>query len=470
MKKLTLLLLSCCCTLAAFAQKKPNVVFILVDDMGYGDLGCYGQELIETPNLDKLAANGVRFTQFYAGTSVCAPSRASLMTGKHTGHTPVRGNFEIEPEGQYPIPDSTFTMAEMFLRAGYTTGLFGKWGLGYPSSAGEPNKQGFDRFFGYNCQRQSHNFFPDHLWDNGQRVDLSNTPTDQQEYAADIIQKEALNFLEDNANNPFFLYLAYTLPHAALQLPEGDEVFEKYKRKFNEQPQPVKAGWQGVGYQPQAYPKAAYAAMVTKVDNYIGEVVQALKTQGIEKNTLIVFASDNGPHREGGNQPEFFNSSGGFRGIKRDLYEGGIRVPVIASWPSMIRKGRQSDYIGAFWDFLPTFAELTGQPAPQNIDGISILPMLTSKGKQAQHKFLYWEFHEDGGRQAVRLGDWKGVRIGVVADSRAPVQLFNLATDPAETTDVSAVHPEVVQEIERIMEFAHVEHESFPLVTDRLSK
>lgn len=456
--------------LAAFAQKKPNIAFILVDDMGYGDLGSYGQELIETPNIDKLAANGIRFTQFYAGTSVCAPSRASLMTGKHTSHTPVRGNFEIQPEGQYPIPDSTFTMTEMFQRAGYTTGLFGKWGLGYPGSVGEPNKQGFDQFFGYNCQRQSHNSFPDHLWNNGKRVNLPNTPTNQQKYAAGVIQKEALKFLAENAQKPFFLYLAFTLPHAALQLPEGDEVFEKYKRKFNEPPQQIHAGWKCVGYQPQAYPKAAYAAMVTKADAYVGEVVQALKRLGIEKNTLIVFASDNGPHREGGNQPEFFNSSGGFRGIKRDLYEGGIRVPVIASWPAVIKKGRQSDHMGAFWDFLPTFAELTDQPAPKNIDGISILSTLTSKGKQEQHNFLYWEFHEEGGRQAVRMGDWKGVRLGIIADSNAPVQLFNLATDPAETTDISAAHPEVVQELERIMKSAHVEHENFPLVTGRSNR
>ncbi|MCJ8165711.1 arylsulfatase [Pontibacter sp. E15-1] len=470
MKKLSLLLLTCCWALAAFAQQKPNVVFILVDDMGYGDLGSYGQRLIQTPNIDQLAANGIRFTQFYAGTSVCAPSRASLMTGRHTGHTPVRGNFEIQPEGQYPIPDSTFTMAEMFRRAGYTTGLFGKWGLGYPGSAGEPNKQGFDQFFGYNCQRQSHNFFPDHLWDNGQRVNLRNTPSNQQEYAAGIIQNKALNFVADNAKKPFFLYLAYTLPHAALQLPEGDEVFEMYKRKFREQPQPVDAGWKGVGYQPQAYPKAAYAAMVTKVDAYVGEVVQALKRQGIEQNTLIVFASDNGPHREGGNQPEFFDSSGGLRGIKRDLYEGGIRVPVIASWPAVIKNGRQSDYIGAFWDFLPTFAALTGQPIPQSIDGISILPTLTSKGKQAQHEFLYWEFHEDGGRQAVRMGDWKGVRLGVIANSKAPVQLFNLATDPAETTDVSTAHPEAVKKIERILAREHAAHPAFPLLAGERGK
>ena len=253
-------------TVAQKTANRPNVIFILADDLGYGDLGCYGQPLIATPHIDQLAASGMRFTQFYSGTSVCAPSRASLMTGLHTGHTPIRGNREVKPEGQWPIPDSTYTMAEMFKKAGYTAGDFGKWGLGYVGSEGDPVKQGFDRFFGYNCQAQAHNYFPDHLWDNDTKIDLPNTPGKQPAYAGDLIQQKTLSFIDDNKSRPFFLYLSYTLPHAALQLPAGDSLFEWYKHKFNEQPVAIKA-WNGIGYQPQAYPHAAYAAMVAKLDN-----------------------------------------------------------------------------------------------------------------------------------------------------------------------------------------------------------
>ncbi len=461
MKKI-LIIIAISLSFTLFAQKNPNVIFIMADDMGYGDLGCYGQQLIETPNIDKLAANGMLFTDFYAGTSVCAPSRAALMTGKHTGHTAIRGNHEIQPEGQLPLPDSAYTMAKMFKKAGYTTGDFGKWGLGFVGSSGDPVKQGFDQFFGYNCQRQSHNFFPDHLWDNDKRIDYPNAATNQQYYAPEIIQQKALDFMAVNKAKPFFLYLSYTLPHAALQLPDGDKIFEAYKVKFNEQPKPIKDNWNGIGYQPQAYPYAAYAAMVTKLDKYVGEVMKKVKELGIEKNTLIIFTSDNGPHREGGNDPDFFNSSSGFRGIKRDLYEGGIRVPMIASWPGVIKKGKRSSFIGASWDFLPTFSEIAGQPFLPGSDGISILPSLIAKGKQKKHDYLYWEFHEDGGRQAVRMGNWKGVRLNVMKDKNSPVQLYNLATDPKETEDVAISNPLVVEKIKRIMEQVHVENKDFP--------
>ena len=447
-----------------FAQKAPNVVFILADDLGYGDLGCYGQKLIKTPNLDKLAAEGIRFTQFYAGTSVCAPSRASLMTGLHTGHTPVRGNDEIQPEGQFPLPDSSFTMAELFKKAGYATGGFGKWGLGYPGSEGEPTKQGFDRFFGYNCQRQSHNYFPDHLWKNETRVALTNTLSKQEQYAPDLIQAQALSFMEKNSQQPFFLYLAYTLPHAGLQLPAGDPLFAAYKKEFNEQPKQIPASWDGVGYQPQAYPLAAYAAMVSKLDAYVGQVLERLKALGLEENTMVIFTSDNGPHREGGNQPQSFNSSGGLRGIKRDLYEGGIREPLLVRWPGKIKKSSVSDHIGAAWDFLPTFAALTGQTLPAKSDGVSLLPVLTGKGKTQTHSFLYWEFHEDGGRQAVRMDRWKGVRLNVKADPDGPIQLFDLTADPAETTDLSGTHPDIVRQMAQVMKREHVENKDFPLL------
>lgn len=445
------------------AQQKPNVIFILADDMGYGDLGSYGQKLIETPNIDKLASDGIRFTQFYAGTSVCAPSRASLMTGLHTGHTPIRGNYEIKPEGQLPLPDSANIMPEMFKSAGYKTGVFGKWGMGFPGSEGDPVKQGVDQFFGYNCQRQSHNFFPDHLWNNLTRVELANTPTNLQYYAPELIQKEAMTFMEQNKSNPFFMYLAYTLPHAALQLPADDQIFEYYKKKFNEQPKPIKGVWDGNGYQPQAYPHAAYAAMVTKLDNYVGEVVKKLKTLGLTENTLIVFASDNGPHKEGGNDPAFFNSSGGLKGIKRQLSEGGIREPVIISWPGRI-KFKVSDHIGAFWDFMPTFVELAGAKKLKNTDGISILPTLLNKGKQKQHDFLYWEFHEDGGRQAVRMGKWKAIKENVKKNPSNLIVLYDLTIDPKELNDLANKYPEVVKKMEAILLKSHVEHKDFPFI------
>lgn len=446
----------------AAAQQKPNVIFILADDMGYGDLGCYGQKRIETPNIDRLAAGGMLFTQFYAGTSVCAPSRASLMTGLHTGHTPIRGNYEIKPEGQLPLPDSAYTIPEMFKAAGYKTGAFGKWGMGYPGSEGDPVKQGIDQFYGYNCQRQSHNFFPDHLWNNQQRVELNNTLTQQRDYAPELIQQQAMAFVEQNKSNPFFLYLAYTLPHAALQLPAGDPVFEHYKKKFNEQPKTIGKDWNGTGYQPQAYPHAAYAAMVTKLDNYVGEAVARLKKLGLDKNTMIIFTSDNGPHKEGGNEPAFFNSSAGFRGIKRQLSEGGIREPMIVNWPGKIKAGQVSDHVGAFWDFMPTFAELAGQSLPGSTDGLSILPILLNKGKKPQHEFLYWEFHEDGGRQAVRMGKWKGIREKAIKNQNAAIALYDLSNDPAETNNLASAFPQVVDKIRKIMQNEHVEHKDFP--------
>ena len=465
LKKISFFLLLCSVGLIGGAQQRPNVVFILADDLGYGDLGCYGQKYITTPHLDALAAKGLRFTNFYAGTSVCAPSRAAFMTGQHTGHTPVRGNLEVKPEGQFPIPDSSFTVAELFKKAGYATGGFGKWGLGFPGSDGVPYKQGFDQFFGYNCQHEAHNFFPDHLYDNEQKIILNNTPASQQQYSAEMIQQKALSFIETNKSDPFFLYLSYTLPHAALQLPAGDKVFEAYKRKFNEQPKPLPAtAWTGVGYQPQAYPRSAYAAMVTKLDAYVGEVVEKLKSLGLDKNTLIIFTSDNGPHKEGGNDPDFFNSSGGFRGIKRALYEGGIREPMIAYWPSGIKPGRRSNFVGASWDFMPTFAELIKQPLAVPTDGVSILPTLTGKGKQKEHAFLYWEFHEQGGRQAVRMGNWKGVREKVFSDPNGPVELYDLNKDPKETKNLADKYPAVVEKIKIIMQREHVENKDFPFL------
>ncbi len=436
-------------------QQKPNVVFILADDLGYADLGCYGQTKIKTPNLDKMAAQGIRFSDFYAGTSVSAPSRSSLMTGFHTGHTPIRGNYEIKPEGQAPIPDSALTLAELFKSAGYATGAFGKWGLGYPGSQGAPERQGFDQFYGYNCQRQSHNYFPDHLWRNSKKIPLKNALRQQREYAPELIQHQALDFIAKNSKKPFFLYLSYTLPHAGLQLPARDALAEYYKKRFNEAPRLNQTLWNGEGYQPQAYPRATYAAMVSRLDEYIGQVLAKLKEQKLDKNTLIIFTSDNGPHREGGNDPEFFNSSGPYKGIKRSLYEGGIRVPMIAYWKGRIPAGQQSSHPAAFWDFMPTFSALVKNKKSVPTDGISLLPVLTGKGSQPQHAFLYWEFHEDGGRQAVRMGKWKGVKEKVSVDPNAKWELYDLSTDAGETTDLAGQYPAIVSKIAALAKSQH---------------
>jgi len=440
--------------------ERPNIIFILADDLGIGDIGAYGQQKIKTPNIDMLANAGMKFNQFYSGTSVCAPSRSSLMTGQHTGHTPIRGNKETQPEGQWPLPADAVTVAKVLKGAGYATGCFGKWGLGYIETSGNPVKQGFDEFYGYNCQALAHDYFPDHLWHNSTRVDLPNSPQDQQVYSAQLIQDKAKSFIEENSSKPFFLFLSYTLPHAALQLPKEDSLFTFYKKSFNEQPRATASGWTGKGYQPQAYPHAAYAAMVSRFDLYVGEVRQQLERLGIDKNTLIIFASDNGVHKEGGNDPDFFNSNGGFRGIKRDLYEGGIRTPFIAYWPGKIKPGSQSNYIGAFWDLLPTFAQLAGTKTPAGIDGLSFVPELLGR-KQQQHRYLYWEFHEQGGKQAVRMGRWKAVRLKAMAID-TQIELYDLKTDPAESNNVAAAHPGIVSEMASIMKKEHIENTDFP--------
>lgn len=445
---------------------KPNIIFILADDLGYGDVGAFGQQKIKTPNIDALANEGMRFTDFYAGTSVCAPSRSAFMTGQHTGHTPIRGNKATEPEGQWPLAAEAVTVAELLKSAGYTTGDFGKWGLGYIETEGNPLKQGFDVFYGYNCQSLAHNYFPEHLWDNNKKVTLPNTATQQTDYAGDMIQGKAMQFLEQHSKKPFFLFLSYTLPHAALQLPAGDPVFESYKELFKETPKSTNnAAWVaagGKGYQPQAYPRAAYAAMVGRLDAYVGQVVEKLRSLNIDQNTLIVFASDNGPHVEGGNDPEFFNSGAGLRGTKRDLYEGGIRTPFIVKWPGRIKAGTTSAHQGAFWDLLPTFTELAGVKAPKNIDGISFVPALLNKGTQKQHDFLYWEFHENGGRQAVRMGKWKGVKYKASVDPASPIELYDLERDRGETKNIATQHPDIVKQMAAVMQREHVENADFP--------
>ncbi len=445
--------------------ERPNIVFILADDLGYGDTGCYGQEKIQTPHIDRLASEGIRFTRHYAGSTVCAPSRSVLMTGLHTGHTPVRGNMEVLPEGQFPLPDSVFTLAEMLGEAGYVTGAFGKWGLGFPGSEGDPLHQGFDHFFGYNCQRMAHRYYPEYLWDDGRKISLEgNDMAGRITYAPDVIQEKVLEFIKKHRDTAFFAYIPVTLPHAELLVPD-DSLFRQYRGKFPETPY---EGGPGADYGPdmvvgrycsQEYPHATFAAMVSRLDRYVGQIVRTLHELGIADKTLIVFTSDNGPHREGGADPVFFRSNGGLRGIKRDLYEGGIRVPFIVSWPGKIKGMRISDHICAFWDVYPTLAELTGRE-PGETDGISFLPELMGF-PQTEHEFLYWEFHEQGGRQALLQHPWKAVRVNVGKDPDGIPELYHLEDDPSEQWNIADRHPEVVTRMIRLMDAARTRSGQF---------
>ena len=412
---------------ARAADPPPNVIFILADDLGYGDLGCFGQQKIKTPHIDRLAADGVRFTQAYAGATVCAPSRCCLMTGKHGGHAAIRGNRELPGEGQLPMPADTVTVAHLMKKAGYATGIIGKWGLGDPASVSTPNRMGFDYFFGYNCQRQAHEYYPEHLWRNADKVMLGGKA-----YSHDLMADDALAFVKRHADRPFFLYLAFTIPHSKLQVPDlgpyADEPWPENLKKL--------------------------ASMVTRLDRDVGRLTSLLKELKLDEKTLVVFASDNGAaYRDA-----VFNHSGPLRGYKRDLYEGGIRTPAIARWPGRIKPGAVSDQVWAFWDVLPTLAELTGQKPPAGIDGVSVLPALLD-GKPVEHPPLYWEFHERGFDQAARIGDWKAVRHG----RAGPLELYDLKADPGEKANVAAAHPEVVRKFEEYLKTARVDSELWPI-------
>ena len=450
------------------SESKTNIVFILADDLGYGDLGFLGQKYIETPNIDRLAKEGMFFSNFYSGSTVCAPSRSSFLTGMHTGHTPIRGNTEVQPEGQFPMPDSVMTVGKAMQQAGYVTGAFGKWGLGFIGSTGEPVNQGFDEFFGYNCQRYAHRYYPAYLWHNDQKIDLpGNDWTTTGDYAPDIIQEKTLAFIDENAEKPFFLFMPIVTPHAELAAPD-DEILAKYKEMFPEEKPYI--GGKGAdygpdmripGYQSQPYPHATFAAMVHRIDQYVGEVLDKLEEKGIAENTLIIFSSDNGAHQEGGADPEFFDSNGQFRGFKRDLYEGGVRAPMIAWWPKKIKAGTTTDHIAAFWDLLPTFAAVAGNTITETIDGISFLPTLTGEGDQKEHEYLYWEFHEQGGKQAVRQGKWKAVKLEVFKSDQPILELYDLSTDPGETKNLAAEFPEKLEELENLMNESHRQNPQF---------
>lgn len=406
------LLTSIAWALALFssAQTKPNIIFILADDLGYGELGCYGQQKIETPNIDRLAKQGLKFTQFYSGSTVCAPARASFMTGLHTGHTVIRGNRPAQPEGQMPLPDSIVTFVNLLQNNGYATAAFGKWGLGFITNSGDPNTKGFDKFYGYNCQSLAHDYYPPYIWNDHEKVDLSINKTADSIYSASLIHRHAIDYIKQSGNKPFFLYLPYTLPHGDVIGPH-DELYEYYSQKFNGQLLTgINLKTRPHNITPEPLPHAQFAAMIGRLDKYVGEIVEAVKDKGIDKNTLIIFTSDNGPHRENGGDPAFFNSNGIFKGIKRDLYEGGIRVPFIASWQGQIKSGI-FDQPAALWDLYPTFLELAGLQVNKKIDGISLVPTLLKKGKQKTHDFFTGSFMNlkedrrcDGGTG--KLYDW----------------------------------------------------------------
>ena len=464
---------------------KPNIVYILADDLGYGDLSIYGQEKFNTPNIDKLAKEGLLFTQHYAGSTVCAPSRATLMTGMHTGHTSIRGNRAAgwtnpHNEGQFPIKAEAITVAEVLKKAGYRTGAFGKWGLGFVGTEGDPNKQGFDEFYGYNCQSQAHRYYPTHLWYNNQKIILEGNDTKNKAvYAPDVIHEKALNFINENSNNPFFLYVPSVIPHAELIAPK-DSIWDKFENVFDERSwgkdKTTGPRWKGNdygaddysarGYASQEMPKTAFAAMVTRLDKQVGEIVKLLEKLGIAHNTLVIFSSDNGPHMEGGADPDFFNSSGNVRGRKRDLYEGGIRVPMIAKWPQKIKAGRTTDHVSAFWDLLPTLAEMADASVPQSSDGISLLPVFKGQTEsQKKHNHLYWEFHEQNGKQAVRMSDWKGVRLNVFDNPDGPIELYDLSKDLKELNNIADEYPQIVKEIDSLMKSSRTVNEDFPFLS-----
>ncbi len=428
---------------------RPNVIFILADDLGYGDLSCYGQKRFSTPHIDALASRGMKFTQSYSGSTVCAPSRCCLMTGLHSGHAPIRGNGEIEPEGQTPMPADTQTVGHLLQKAGYRTGIFGKWGLGGPDTVSTPLKMGFDHFYGYNCQRLAHDYYPDHLWDDQTKVPLPGNADQQSgQYAPDLIHSQALEFIRSNDGQPFFCYYAAIQPHADMVAPEN--YMERHRGKYGTET-PYTEGY----YRPQPEPRAAFAAMVNVLDDYVGEIVAELESQGIADQTLIIFSSDNGPHVEGGHDVEYFDCNGILSGVKRDLYEGGVRVPMIATWPGKIASGSQTDQTTAFWDFLPTMAELSGQPVTTAADGVSMLPTLLGEPeKQQQHNYLYWEFPIQKGRIAIRKGNWKAVRYNVSVNPNSPLELYDLSTDAEERLNVAGGNPEVISDLKILLDGA----------------
>ena len=441
-------------------RAKPNIILILADDLGYSQLGCYGETRIRTPHIDRLAAEGTRFTQAYSGSPVCAPSRCVLLTGRHTGRAFVRDNREIEPEGQAPLPAGTPTLARLLQAEGYATGLVGKWGLGYPGSEGEPLSQGFDLFFGYNCQRKAHNHYPPELWRGRERLRLDGNnggPTGRQ-YAPDLFEREALDFITANRNRPFFLFFATTIPHLALQVP--DDSLAEYAGLWPETPYDGRNG-----YQPQSRPRAAYAAMVARLDRSVGRIVDLVGRLGLDKDTLILFASDNGPTYDvGGYDMAFFGGAGPFRRHKGYVYEGGIRIPFIVRRPGAVPAGRSSSAVLGFHDVLPTLLDAAGARSrvPPGLDGASRLSLFEGGTVPAAEARLYMEFPAYGGQQMARLGNWKAVRQGLLQNPGAPVELYDMESDLGEAHDVAAGNRRVVAELAAFMASEHRPSPEFP--------
>ena len=447
------------------SQEKPNIIFIMADDMGYGDIEPFGQELIKTPNLNRMAREGIKLTNHYAGTSVCAPSRCVLMTGLHTGHAEIRGNMQNKvAAGQLPISDSTITVAELLKTAGYVTGMIGKWGLGDIGTTGDPNKQGFDFFYGYTDQVLAHNHFPEYLYRNAKKEKLNNKvkyletsgwhnglgsiSTEKNEFADELFTREALKFITANRNNKFFLYLPFIIPHVNDEAEKGFQYETPSQREYASKP------W--------TKDEKDYAASISFLDQYVGKILGHLKSLGIDKNTLVVFTSDNGPRVD----KMRFKSSGNFRGFKRDLYEGGVRVPFIAWWPGQIKSGSVSDHISGFWDFLPTVCTLAGVTESYTSDGIPLVPTLIGKGKQLQHDYIYFEFHEGDGSQAVRQGNWKAIVKGIKTRSPEPLELYDLNADPSESSNLARKFPNKAAELQAIMDKSHQPSNAFPLYVE----
>jgi arylsulfatase A-like enzyme len=454
--------------IAEIRKAKPNIVFILCDDLGIGDIGVYGQKKLKTPNIDSIAKNGMKFINHYSGSTVCAPSRCSLMTGQHMGHAFIRGNYPSGKNipahkiGQCPIPKDILTIPKILKKAGYRTGMFGKWGLGGPNNDGSSTKQGFDDFFGYYCQAHAHTYYPKYLWHNSEKVEL-----DGETYSHDLIWNKGMEFIKQSAKEgkPFFAYMAVTVPHAAMSAPPA--LHEKWRKVYPQFDKVIgKYGGKDFGKDKRVInPIAGFAAMMENLDNQVGNLLEELKKLGISKNTIVIFTSDNGAHHEGGHQPKFWNSNGPLKGFKRDLYEGGVRTPMIVSWPKVIKPGSTTDEISAFWDWLPTFADITGEKLPEDadIDGVSILPTLMGKPNlQKHHKYLYWEFTERGPKKAVRSGNWKAIWFYQPNGKKIKkVELYDLSKDIEEENNLAEKYPEKMQELEKMRDKAHTDSPFF---------
>ena len=452
---------------SAIANEKPNIIYLLVDDLGYGDLSHYGQTKFSTPNIDRIGKEGMTFTDHYSGSTVCAPSRAALMTGKHSGHGLVRGNYEVGPHGfggELPLRPEDVSLAEVMKSAGYATGLIGKWGMGMDGTTGEPRKKGFDYSYGFLNQAHAHHYYPEYIYENGEKVMIPENKDDARGlYISDKFAEKGIEFVEENKDKPFFLFWAFVTPHAELLVP--DDSLNEFKGKWPETPFVMgKQGGDGTDnpfgvYASQDHPRAAFAGMITRLDKRVGELFDKLEELGIDDNTIIMFSSDNGPHKEGGADPDFFDSNAELTGYKRDLTEGGIRVPFMVRWPNVVKARSKSSHASAFWDVMPTIAEIANTDSPEDIDGLSFLPALKGE-KQQVHKHLYWEFHERGyTEQALRMGNWKAIRHGV----NSPIKLYDLISDESEQNDVSAKYPATAKHITNILDTERTDSELWPL-------